>query len=412
MPVYLYTAIDPQSNRTSEGTIEARTPRDAKDMLREQGAIPIELQEDRSAMNVENAITQVPLLGKLFRQKIGLKDLNIFTQQLYTLLEAGLPMIEALFLLEQQTSNRRLKVVLKSVREDIIAGDSFSNALSKFPDEFNKLYVSMMRAGESSGNMDGICKRLAMLLEKYMLLNSKIQGALIYPAFAVLVIVGVVVLIMLVVVPQFQSMFAGAGDSLPLPTVVLIAISEYFQKFWWAMAVGVMALVFWFQMFRTGKGKPIVDQWVLTIPLFGDVVRKVYISRFIRTLSTVFSAGVPLTEGLRTAADTVDNVVLRNSFQTARDSILVGGSMSKPLEKTRQFPLMVVKMMAIGEETGNLESMMEKASDFLDLEVDSAIEAMTKLIEPIMIIVLGGMLLGVALALYLPLFDLHKVVAK
>jgi type II secretory pathway component PulF len=354
MPVYQYIAIDPSSNKTSEGTVEAKNPREAKDMLREQGNIPIELTEDKSALSVDQAFSQIPLIGKLFQQKIGLKDLNIFTQQLYTLLDAGLPMIEALFLLEQQTSNRRLRFVLRAVRDDIIAGDAFSNALARFPDEFSRLYVSMIRAGETSGDMDRICYRLAILLEKYMALNAKITGALIYPIFAILVIVGVVVLIMIVVVPQFQQLFAGAGDALPLPTVVLIACSDYFQKYWWAMAVGVTAFGFWLQMFRTGKGKPIVDQWYLTIPLLGDVVRKVYISRFVRTLCTVFSAGVPLTEGIRTASDTVDNAVLRNSFQSARDSILVGGSMSKPLEKTNQFPLMVVKMMAIGEETGNL----------------------------------------------------------
>jgi type IV pilus assembly protein PilC len=412
MPVYTYAVIDPTTSKTMSGVIEADSPRQAKEQLREMGNIPIELEEDKSALNVETALANLPLVGGLFRSTIGLKDLNIFTQQLYTLLDAGLPLIEALFLLEQQTPNRRLRQVLRQVRDDIIAGDSFSSALSRFSSEFSVLYLSMIKAGETSGDMDRMCQRLAELLEKYMTLNSKVKGALVYPIFAILVIVGVVVLIMLVVVPQFQTMFSGAGSELPLPTVVLIACSDFFQKYWWALAVSLLSAGCWLHMFSKGKGKPVVDQWVLTIPLLGGVIRKVYISRFIRTLSTVFSAGVPLTEGIRTASDTVDNAVLHNSFTSARDSILIGGSMAKPLEKTGQFPLMVVKMMAIGEETGSLETMMGKAADFLDLEVDASIEAMTKLIEPIMIIVLGGVLLGVALALYLPLFDLHKVIAQ
>jgi type IV pilus assembly protein PilC len=410
MPVYQYSMIDTRTNLTTEGRIEAPNRRAAKEMLREDGGIPIDLREDADSLKLDQVFQQIPVIGGLFQVKVGLKELNIFTQQLYTLLNAGLPLIEALFLLEQQTSNSRLRQIVKEVRNEVIAGDSLSGALSKYPREFNTLYVNMIRAGETSGEMDGICYRLGQLLDKYIMLQNKIFGALTYPAFTVLVIVGVVIVILTVVVPQFQGLFSNYGAELPLPTQVLVMFSNFIQSFWWAIGLAVGTFGMWFEIYRRGSGKPLVDQWMLTLPLVGDVVRKVYVSRFVRTLATVFAAGISITEGIATASNTVDNYVMRLSFEKARDSILVGGSMAKPLEQTGAFPLMVTKMIAIGEETGNLEAMMQKSADFLDLEVDAAVETMTKMIEPIMIVVLGGIILAVALSLYLPLFDMHKVV--
>ena len=244
-----------------------------------------------------------------------------------------------------------------------------------------------------------------------MALTAKIQGALVYPAFTVLVIVAVIIVIMIAVVPQFQTMFANYGAELPLPTQVLVACSNFTLSFWWAILLGGGTLFFWFNIFRQGKGKPLVDQWLLTVPLIGDLFRKVYVSRFVRTLASTVGAGIALVEALVTAAATVDNYVLRVAFDKAKESILQGGTLARPLEQTNSFPVMVVKMIAIAEETGRMEEMLNKSADYLDVEVDRAVDTLTTMIEPIMIIVLGGLLLGVALALYIPLFDMSNVVS-
>ncbi|MCE3236160.1 MAG: Type secretion system domain protein, partial [Vampirovibrio sp.] len=356
-------------------------------------------------------IQKLPVIGTLFAPRVGMKEVSLMTQQLATLLNAGIPLIEGLFLLEQQSENKALKEILKKVRTDVIAGDSFSSAISRFPKQFPKLYVNMIRSGEVSGEMEMVCNRLAMLMDKTMALQSKIQGAMVYPAFTVLVIVAVIVVIMVVVVPQFQKLFEGNGAELPLPTQILVNCSEFTMSFWWAILLACGTFFFWFNLFRLGKGKALVDQWLLTIPLIGDLFRKVYVSRFVRTLASTVGSGISLIEALVTAAATVDNYVLRIAFDRARESLLQGGTLAKPLEQTGAFPIMVVKMIGIAEETGRMEEMLNKSADYLDVEVDRAVETLTTMIEPIMIIVLGGLLLGVALALYIPLFDMSKVVA-
>jgi type IV pilus assembly protein PilC len=267
-----------------------------------------------------------------------------------------------------------------------------------------------MHAGEVSGDLDKICFRLSVLLEKMLLLQGKVMGALTYPAVTVVVVVGVIAAIMLIVVPQFKSLFSSYGAALPLPTAVLMMMSEFIQNFWWAIGIAAISGFVSFNIFRKGKGKPLVDQWLLTLPLIGPVMRKVYVSRFVRILATMMASGVSLTEGITTASNTVDNYVLNIAFNKSKESILGGGTLARPLEQTGLFPIMVVKMISIGEETGKMETMLNKAADFLDLEVDAAIDTMVTLIEPLMIVVLGGIILGVALALYIPMFEMGKVI--
>jgi len=411
MPVFVYTAIDPATNKSMDGKIEALNLREAKDILRNQGHIPTHIAQDEQSLNLQDALKRVPLLGDLLSPKAGMKDICIMTQQLSTLLNAGIPLIEGLYLLEQQAENQALREILKKVRADVLAGDSFSAALAKFPKQFSSLYLNLIRSGEISGEMEMVCLRLAQLMEKNMALQAKIQGAMVYPAFTVLVIIAVIVVIMVVVVPQFRMLFSGFGAELPLPTKILIACSDFCMNFWWLITLGTGTFVFWFNIFRSGDGKPLVDQWLLTIPLVGDLFRKVYVSRFVRTLASTVGSGISLIEALMTSAATVDNYVLRVAFDKARESLLNGGTLAKPLENTGTFPVMVVKMIAIAEETGRMEEMLNKSADYLDVEVDRAVDTLTTMIEPIMIIVLGGILLGVALALYIPLFDMSKVVA-
>jgi type II secretory pathway component PulF len=412
MPVFTYSVLDSKTHMAVDGKLEADNLRHAKEQLRNQGQVPIQLQEEEKSVSVEDLLAKVPGLGGLLVPSVGLKDVNMMTQQMHTLVDSGIPLIEALFLLEQQTLNKRLQEIVKKIRMDVIAGDSFSDALARYPREFSRLYTSMIRAGESSGELDRICARLAILLEKTLALKAKIQGAMIYPAVTVLVIIGVLIIILTVVVPQFQQLFSNYGAALPLPTQLLLNFSDFTQHFGIVVLGATLALAFWFNVFRQTTGKTLVDQWVLTMPVLGDVMRKVYVSRFVRTLGTVFGAGVSLTEAITTAAETVDNNVLRHAFEKARDSILAGGTVAKPLEQSGAFPIMAVKMIAIGEETGNMEVMLNKAAEYLDIEVDRAVDTMTTLIEPVMIVVLGGIILGVALALYIPMFEMGKVVSN
>ncbi|MGE0200903.1 MAG: type II secretion system F family protein [Candidatus Melainabacteria bacterium] len=412
MPYYLYEAIDPASNKLFDGRVEAENLRVAKEMIRTLGHIPTRVEEDIQSVSVENVLQSVPILGDMLSPQATLKDVTVMTQQLQVLLSAGIPLIESLFLLEQQSESDGMKTVLRQVRTDVIAGESFSGALMKFPKLFPRLYVNIIRAGEVSGEMDTICKRLAALLEKLMQLQGKITGATIYPAFTIGVVVFVVAIIMVFVIPMFQSFFAGFGAELPLPTRVVIAMSDFTVKFWWAMLIAIATFTFWFNSFRLGQGKALVDQWILTIPILGLTIKKLYVSRFVRTLATVIGAGVSLTEGLATAAGTVDNYVLRVAFEKARESLLQGGTLSKPLEQTGIFPVMVVKMIAIAEETGQMEEMLNKSADFLDQEVDRAVDAMTSLLEPIMIVVVGAIVAGIAIAIYLPIFEMGSTITS
>ncbi len=408
MPVYTYAALEPGSSKVLEGKLEARNLREAKEIIRAQGQIPTRLEEEAAGIDMDSFLARIPILNAL--NNPGLKDLAIFTQQLYTLLDAGIPLIEGLYLLEQSSENGTLKKCLKQIRSDVIAGDSFSAAISRYPHIFSRLYINMVRAGEVSGNLDDICSRLAMLLEKEMIVTGKVKGAMVVPVVTALIIGGITIGLLMFVVPQFQGMFSSAGADLPLPTQILVMASDFLLAFWWAAGLVCIGLGIWFNIFRQSTmGKPLVDQWMLTLPVMGDLLNKSYSSSFVRTLGTLQASGVSLTEAIGTAAGTVDNYVVRVTLDRARESILIGGSLAKPLEQSNVFPFMVVKMVAIGEETGNLEKMLNKASVFLDREVDEAIDQMTSLIQPVMTVILGGVLMFILLGLYLPIFDMHKI---
>jgi type IV pilus assembly protein PilC len=411
MPVFTFTAIEQSTNKVTEGKLEATNLKHAKEILRQDGKMPTKLEEEVVGIDLEKMVSEIPVVGPLLTPKVGIKDINIMTQQLSTLIDAGVPLIESIYLLEQQSTNKRLKEILKNVRNQVIAGDSFSKALSRYNNDFSRLYINMIKAGEISGELDKICYRLSILIEKTMHLQKTLQSAMVYPAITLVIIIGVVAVVLIFVVPKFKTMFAGFGAKLPMPTQMLLSASDFVMAFWWVIVPTILGAVIWFETFRRGKGKPLFDQWILTIPVLGDVCRKVYVSRFIRTLGTVVASGVPLTEGLATASETIDNYVLRLALEKSRDSILVGGGLARPLELTGAFPIMVTKMIAIGEETGKLETMLGKSADFLDVEVDNAVKNMSTLIEPLMIVVMGLILLFVALALYMPMFELPSLMS-
>jgi type IV pilus assembly protein PilC len=409
MPVFIYKAVDPATMKSVEGKIEAGTVRQAKEAIRETGLMPQSLQEQ--AESSMNALHAIPFVGQFLVGQVTLKALYFFTVQLATLLDAGIPLIEALFLLEQQSSNNRLKEILHTVRAQIIAGDSFSDTLRRYPSVFNVLYVSMIQAGEVSGDLDNISRHLSELMEKLMKLRQKIAVASIYPVVSLVLILVIVEGLLLFVVPQFASLYASKGAKLPEITQFLLAASDFSIHFWWAALIGFGILVGWFQLYRSTFGKTTCDTLWIKIPVVGTISRKVYTSQFIRTMATLLSAGVPITEAILTAGNTVDNDAIRVAFRQAREHLLMGATLSRPLEETKLFPMMVTRMIGIGEETGSMEKMLNKAADFLDIEVDMAIETFTKLIEPVMIVIVGTLLLGMLLGLYIPLFDLSSVIA-
>jgi type IV pilus assembly protein PilC len=409
MPIFAYKAIDPTTLRCNEGRLEAPNMRAAKDQLRESGQLPqlIEEQVD-SGSDVMKAI---PLIGPMLASQVGLKALSFFTIQLATLLDAGIPLIESLLLLEQQTSNKALSKILYKVRTDIIGGDSFSGSLGRFPDTFNSLYLSMIQAGELSGSLDRICRRLAELQEKLMSLKNKLFLASVYPVVSLVLILGIVEAVLIFLVPQFAGFYSDRGAELFWGTQMLVHASNFSINFWWAGLLAGGILLGWLHLWRTSFGKDTADRLWLKVPIIGDISRKIFTSQFIRTMATLLAAGVPITEAITTAGNTVDNNTVRAAFANAREHLLVGTSLSKPLEDSKLFPVMVTRMIGIGEETGNLETMMLKAADFLDVEVDMAIDTFTKMIEPFMIVTVGMLLTFMLLGLYIPLFDLSSVMS-
>lgn len=411
MPIYSFSAIETQSNKVIEGKLEAENFRQAKELLREDGKIPTRLDEEAEALDFGQMFQKIPIIGQILKPKVSMAQTSIMTQQLSTLIDAGIPLIESIYLLEQQTPCKRMKEILKNVRANVIAGDSFSRALSRYDKDFTPLYINMIKAGEVSGDLDKICFRLSMLLEKYIALQKKMQSAMVYPGVTLAVIIGVVVIVLWAVVPTFKGLFGHYDQELPAPTVMLMSLSDFFVAFWWVIIPSFLLGVGWLVTFCRGPGKPLFDQWILTVPVLGMVFRKIYVSRFIRTLATVTASGVSLVAGLETSTETVDNYVLREALTTAKDSVLMGGGLARPLELTNAFPLMVVKMVAIGEETGKMEQMLNKSADFLDAEVDHAVTNLTTLIEPLMIVIMGSILLFVALAMYLPMFEMAGMVS-
>ncbi|MFN8615406.1 MAG: type II secretion system F family protein [Vampirovibrionales bacterium] len=407
MPIYHYHAIDANTRRAIEGNIEALDHRQAKELIRNQGHIPTEVLERREQVTVEAFLKTIPLLGNL--NQPGDRDLLIFTEQLSTLLDSGVPLIDGLNLIENQTTHEGFKQVVHSVRTDIMTGDTFSNAIARHPHVFNNLYVNLMKAGEASGQLAEISGRLAQLINAQMDLKSRIRGAMLMPAITAIIITLVTAVVIVFLVPQFEPIFKQSGHELPFITQLLIMASKALSGFWWLILLTIGGFVMWFNVFRLSPaGRPIVDQWSLSLPLLGNLILKSATSGFIQTLATLQAAGVALTDSLMVASGTVDNSILQEHLKHARDKIMEGSPLFKPLEETNAFPPMVVKMISIGEETGNLDYMLTKAARVLDREVDEAVKALTEMIQPAMTVIIGIILTFILIGLYLPIFQLSQ----
>jgi type IV pilus assembly protein PilC len=347
-----------------------------------------------------------------FGGKITVKDLGVFTRQFATMINAGLPMVQCLDILAAQMDKERFKRIVDQVREDVEGGATLADALRKH-DVFSELYVNMVEAGEAGGILDQILDRLASYLEKAEALTRKVKGALMYPTVVFVVATAATIFMLLFIIPTFAKMFADFGGQLPLPTRIVLGLSNLLRSYWYVLFLGIGATVFAFKRYyKTEKGKTHIDRLMLKIPVLGNVIRKAAVARFTRTLGTLVSSGVPILNGLEITAKTAGNRVVEKAVMETRSSISQGNTIAEPLKASGVFPPMVTQMIAVGEETGALDEMLEKIANFYDDEVDTAVEALTSVIEPVMIVVMGVVVGGMLVSMYLPMFKLVNVIAS
>lgn len=345
-------------------------------------------------------------------KKVTTKELVIFTRQFATMIDSGLPLVQCLEILSSQQENKTFKEVLLKVKESVESGSTFADALAKHPKVFDNLYVSLVAAGEVGGILDTILNRLASYTEKAMKLKKQIKGAMVYPATVMSIAAIVVGVIMVFVIPTFAKMFADFGGDLPGPTKLVIGLSNFLVKYIVVIIAAIFGLVFLFKKYyATDKGRKVVDRLALKTPVFGDLIRKVSVAKFTRTLGTLISSGVPILDGLDIVARTAGNKVVEEAIFNVRQSISEGKTIAEPLQQSGVFPPMVVQMIAVGEATGAMDAMLSKIADFYDDEVDSAVEAMTAMLEPMLMVFLGVVVGGLVIAMYLPIFKIAGTVS-
>ncbi len=399
MPVFVYSARPATGGDIQSGEIDLASKDEVLRYLNKQKMIPVSVREKPKSINFT------------FGSGVSTRDIVIFTRQFATMINSGLPLVQSLDILGEQTENEALRKVIQEVLYDVESGHTLADAMGKHPKVFTELFVNMVAAGEAGGILDTILLRLATFLEKNDALVRKIKGAMIYPAVIFGVAGSAVCILLIFVIPTFQTMFDSAGIALPLPTRVVIAMSAFLQAFWWAVIIGAVAIVLGIRYaYGTSGGRLFIDRVLLSLPILGDLQRKAAVARFTRTLGTLVSSGVSILEGLEITAKTSGNRVIHDAVMGSRASIAGGETISGPLKESGVFPPMVVQMINVGEQTGGLDEMLSKIADFYDDEVDTAVEALLSALEPIMIVVLGVVVGGMIVAMYLPIFDMINAV--
>jgi type IV pilus assembly protein PilC len=397
MPIFLWQA-ETKKGESKKGEIDVADEAAVRGQLRRQGYKSITVKK-----KPKDLFANIPFL----QQSVSEKDVVVFARIFATMINAGLPLIQCLELLEKQEQNKTFAKVIGSVKGDIEGGSTLTDALRKYPKIFDELFVNLVAAGESGGILDVILQRLSGYMEKAMKLKSKVKGAMTYPISVLVISIGVVAVLLLKVIPVFQKMFEGMGSGLPGPTQFLVDASQFAQNYFLYMVGFLVALFFGFKRFyATERGTLLVDSLILKSPVFGPLMKKVAVSKFSRTLSTMMSSGVPIMEGLGIVSKTAGNKIIEIALMKTRQSISEGKTIAEPLMETDIFPPMVVQMIAVGEATGALDTMLTKIADFYDDEVDAAVGAMTALLEPFMMVFLGGVVGGMIIAMYLPIFQM------
>ncbi|KAB2962465.1 MAG: type II secretion system F family protein [Thermoanaerobaculia bacterium] len=360
--------------------------------------------------NIREKGREVRLLPRI-PHNVSSKRVAIFTRQFSVMLDAGLPLVQCLEILGEQEEDRVFREIIQAVRGDVESGSSLADAMRKHPKAFNNLYVSMIAAGEAGGILDVILQRLAVYIEKIVRLQSQVRSALAYPVTVLLIAAGVVFIILWKVIPVFAQLFAGLGGELPFLTRVVVDASNFVGRFWWVVIGGIILL--WIAIKRYHKtegGRRVIDGLLLKIPAIGMLLRKIAVARFCRTLATLTASGVPILDGLEITARTSGNAIIEDAVLAVRKAVEEGKTLSAPLAETKVFPPMVVQMINVGEQTGALDQMLSKIADFYEEEVDTAVAGLMKLIEPLMILVLGGIIGTIVTAMYLPMYAiLNKI---
>ena len=401
MPVFLWEGKT-KKGEIKKGELEAGDEAAVRGMLRRQGFTSLAIKSKPKDIS-----EYLPFL----KPKVKEKDVVVFARIFSTMINAGLPLIQCLDLLASQEQNKTFAKVILAIKDDISGGSTLTEALKKYPDIFDDLFVNLCAAGESGGILDVILSRLSSYMEKAMKLKSKVKGAMTYPISVLVISIGVVAILLLKVIPVFQSMFEGMGSSLPAPTQFLVNASQFAQHYFIHMAGAVGLIIFALKKIKkTEKGEIFFDSLALKAPVFGPLLKKVAVAKFTRTMSTMMTSGVPIMEGLGIVSKTAGNKIIEAALVKTRQSISEGKTIAEPLAETDIFPPMVVQMIAVGEATGALDTMLSKIADFYDDEVDAAVEAMTALLEPFMMVFLGGIVGGMIVAMYLPIFSMAGAV--
>jgi type IV pilus assembly protein PilC len=384
-----------------KGEMEAASEGALRVHLRQQNIIPTKISAKAKELSIS-----LP-----FGKSVNQRSIAIFTRQLATMIDAGLPLVQSLEILASQQEHKTFKNILRGVREDVEGGATFAGALKKHPATFNELYTNLVVAGEEGGILDNILLRLASYIEKAEALKKKVKSALVYPSVIVTVAIGVVAILMIFVIPVFETMFSSAGQTLPLPTLIVVLISKYFRKYIF-IVIPAMVLAFYFlkKWHKTDNGKAVIDRLLLKAPVFGSLFKKIAVARFSRTLGTMVSSGVPILDGLNIVSRTAGNKTIETAILNARASIREGETIAEPLGRSNIFPPMVIQMIAVGESTGALDSMLGKIAEFYEEEVDVAVANLTSMLEPLLMIFLGVVIGGVVIAMYLPIFSMASAV--
>jgi type IV pilus assembly protein PilC len=399
MVEYLYRIKD-QTGRIQEAVAQADSPAALRARLSARGMEVVDIRP-RGGVGAGAGLSFLAVF-----EHVKLKDMVVFSRQFSAMVGSGVAMLRTLTIMVEQCENPKMKRTLDSVRRSVEQGQSLSDSLARHSDVFDKLFVSMVRAGETGGILDDVLRRLADFLEARQKLNQKVQSAMVYPSVVLAVAVVVFWAMLTFILPIFQGLFKNVGGELPAYTQFLVSLSEFMRSIWMALfAVAILAATWGIRTwYKTEAGKVQIDSFLIKLPVFGDLIRKVSIARFSRTFGTLIKAGVPMLSALDVVKDTSGNAVLALSVERIHREVREGGTISKPMTKDALFPPMVTQMVAVGEETGKLDEMLAKVADFYDMEVENAVEALTSLLEPIMVVGIGGIVGSVVVGMYLPIF--------
>lgn len=399
MPVYEYKGVD-NKGKNIAGIVDAENERAARLKLRRTGVFTSEIRLEGSKKGI----------GFSFSKGVKTRDLAHMTRQLATLMGANIQLVDALTALQEQLENPALRKSISQIKDKVVEGRRLGDAMKAYPAIFNDLYVSMVSAGEASGALEQVLSRLADFTEYQAMLKSKVQGALMYPIIMSLVGAGLLMYLLVSVVPKIVTIFEDAEAVLPLPTIILMTVSNFAQSYWYVVILGFAVIGFFFKKYANSeKGRYKIDRFSLKAPIFGDLFRKIAISRFSRTLATLLRSGVQLLQALDIVKFVVDNKVLTEAIDQTKHSVKEGESIADPLKRSGQFPPMVIHMIAVGEKTGSLENMLEKIANNYDAEVDTTVGSLTTLLEPLMILVMGGVVTLIVLSILLPILKMSEL---